>query len=80
MEYSMKAILLNIKDKMKRFSLYINIRNRLLRYKGPVPMKVIIVGLPRSGTSFLTGLLVRMGFDPGPKSSLRNLLSLEQKN
>lgn len=34
-------------------------------------MKVIIVGLPRSGTSFLTSLIVRMGFDPGPKCSLR---------
>lgn len=35
-------------------------------------MQVIIVGSPRSGTSFLTGLIVRMGFDPGPLDSLRN--------
>ncbi|MDX2469595.1 MAG: sulfotransferase, partial [SAR324 cluster bacterium] len=34
-------------------------------------MKVIIVGLPRSGTSFLTGLVSKMGFDPGPDDSLR---------
>lgn len=67
----MKVVLNKIQNKMKRIPLFINIRNRLLHYKGTDPMKVIIVGLPRSGTSFLTGLVVRMGFDPGPKSSLR---------
>lgn len=33
-------------------------------------LKVIIVGPPRSGTSFLAGLIVRMGFYPGPSKML----------
>ena len=35
-------------------------------------LKVIICGLPRSGTSFLTGLVERMGFNVGPKRWLKD--------
>jgi Sulfotransferase family len=48
-----------------------SLKNYLLHYKGPNPMKVIITGPPRSGTSFLAGLVVRMGFSPGPIEWLR---------
>lgn len=34
-------------------------------------LKVIIPAFPRSGTSFLAGLLVRMGFNPGPEDWLK---------
>jgi hypothetical protein len=47
------------------------IKNRLIHYRGPYPLKVIITGPPRSGTSFLSGLVVRMGFSPGPKEWLK---------
>lgn len=47
------------------------VKNRLLHYKGPDPLKVIITGPPRSGTSFVAGLVVRMGFSPGPKEWLK---------
>lgn len=48
-----------------------NIKNRVCHYKGKKPLKVIITGTPRSGTSFLAGLVVRMGFSPGPIEWLR---------
>lgn len=35
-------------------------------------LKVIITGSPRSGTSFLAGLVCRMGFHPGPEKWLKN--------
>lgn len=47
------------------------IRIRLRHYKKGNQLKVIVTGPPRSGTSFLCGLIVRMGFDPGPKSWLK---------
>ncbi len=34
-------------------------------------LKVIIPAFPRSGTSFLAGLIVRMGFNPGPEQWLK---------
>ncbi len=34
-------------------------------------LKVIIPAFPRSGTSFLAGLIVRMGFNPGPQAWLK---------
>jgi hypothetical protein len=34
-------------------------------------LKVIIPCFPRSGTSFLAGLIVRMGFNPGPEKWLK---------
>lgn len=34
-------------------------------------LKVIVVGPPRSGTSFLAGLIVRMGFYPGSTKMLK---------
>jgi hypothetical protein len=40
-------------------------------YKGPRPLKVIVTGSPRSGTSFVTGLIHLMGFSIGPKSWLK---------
>lgn len=33
-------------------------------------LKVIIPAFPRCGTSFLAGLIVRMGFNPGPEDWL----------
>ena len=48
-----------------------NIKNRFLYYKGANPMKIIITGPPRSGTSFLAGLVVKMGLSPGPKEWLK---------
>ena len=47
------------------------IKNRLLHYRKDDHLKVIITGPPRSGTSFLAGLVVRMGYSPGPTSKLR---------
>lgn len=47
------------------------IKNRLLHYRKGNHLKVIITGPPRSGTSFLAGLVVRMGYSPGPTSKLR---------
>ena len=35
-------------------------------YKEKFPLKVIVTGMPRSGTSFLAGLIVRMGYSAGP--------------
>ena len=35
-------------------------------YSGSKPLKVIVVGHPRSGTSFVTGLVHRMGYSLGP--------------
>lgn len=34
-------------------------------------LKIIIPAFPRSGTSFLAGLIVRMGFNPGPEDWLK---------
>lgn len=34
-------------------------------------MKVIVTGLPRSGTSFLAGLIAKMGYRTGPESWLK---------
>jgi len=34
-------------------------------------LKVIVTGPPRSGTSFLTGLITQMGFSPGPADWLK---------
>jgi hypothetical protein len=34
-------------------------------------LKVIIPAFPRSGTSFLTGIIVRMGYNPGPVQWLK---------
>lgn len=59
-----------IKNQMN--SMYNLVRKYLFSFKSQDSMKVIVVGLPRSGTSFLTGLIVRMGFDPGPKKLLRS--------
>lgn len=47
------------------------IKNRILHYKGPAPLKVIVTAPPRSGTSFLAGLLVQMGLSPGPEEWLK---------
>lgn len=43
---------------------------RMQHYKGPCPLKVFITGPPRSGTSFLAGLVARMGLSPGPEAWL----------
>lgn len=40
-------------------------------YRGPRPLKVIVVGSPRAGTSFVTGMVQRMGFHLGPEQWLR---------
>jgi len=53
-------------------------RSRLLRpyfrarwQRGPSPLRVIVAGTPRSGTSFVAGLVHRMGFRLGPEQWLR---------
>jgi hypothetical protein len=38
------------------------------RYEG---LRVVVTGLPRSGTSFVAGMLVRLGLRPGPRWLLR---------
>ena len=43
-----------------------------MHYKGPKPLKVVITGPPRSGTSFLAGLVTGMGLSPGPKEWLKD--------
>ena len=47
------------------------VKIRLFCYKKGNTLKVIITGPPRSGTSFLCGLVGRMGFNLGPKSWLK---------
>ncbi|MGF1507355.1 MAG: sulfotransferase [Anaerolineae bacterium] len=42
-----------------------------LAHLGPDPLRVIVTGQPRSGTSFLAGLICRMGLHPGPAHQLR---------
>lgn len=44
---------------------------KLIHYSGPKPLKVIVTGSPRSGTSFVAGLVHRMGFSLGPKKWLK---------
>ena len=39
--------------------------------KKPAELKVIVTGTPRTGTSFLSGLVHRMGFSLGPKKWLK---------
>ena len=48
-----------------------NIKIILSQYRGNNNLKVIVTGPPRSGTSFLTGLISRMGFSPGPEDWLK---------
>ena len=38
--------------------------------------KIFVLGIPRSGTSFLTGALMKLGFDPGPQFWLKKLLNI----
>ena len=52
-------------------SIFEKIKIRLFNYKKGNKLKIIVTGPPRSGTSFLCGLIVRMGFDPGPESWLK---------
>ena len=46
-------------------------KNKLFNPFKRQKLKVIIVGAPRSGTSFLAGLVARMGISPGTASNLR---------
>ena len=46
------------------------LKTRIAHYKGPHPLKVLVTGPPRSGTSFLAGLVARMGLSPGPSAWL----------
>ena len=48
-----------------------HIKNRIFHYKGPAPLRAIVTAPPRSGTSFLAGLLVQMGLSPGPEKWLK---------
>jgi len=41
----------------------------LKKYNG---LEVVIIGLPRSGTSFLTGLIHRLGYNCGPEKGLKD--------
>lgn len=44
---------------------------RITHCRGPQPLKVIVVGSPRAGTSFVAGLVQRMGFSLGPRAWLK---------
>jgi hypothetical protein len=70
----MRSLKHNI-DKLnrKRFFLWLDFETRFSRkieYEKP-PVKVIITGLPRSGTSFLTNMVSSMGFYLGPEEWLK---------
>lgn len=51
------------------FNMEVSIRSLVM--KETSPLKIIVVGLPRSGTSFVAGLIERMGYSLGPSYWLK---------
>jgi hypothetical protein len=46
--------------------------NRTSHDSNPLPLKVLVTGSPRAGTSFVTGLIHTMGLDLGPQEWLKS--------
>lgn len=56
---------------MKEFFKYKSHFLDLFQWRKRAPLKIVITGSPRSGTSFLAGLIHQMGFNVGPKKWLK---------
>ncbi|MFB6273729.1 MAG: hypothetical protein ABEL51_12620, partial [Salinibacter sp.] len=74
--YSSVVAMSYIKSALRKLyepnSKYMKVKNRLMHYNGPDPLQIIVTGQPRSGTSFLAGLLSRMGLSAGPIEWLKS--------